>query len=618
MKKRYLLLFLVVLLQAGSTLAQEAGWKPVGDKINTPWAEKLDPAAPLPEYPRPQLVREQWQNLNGLWEYALTPQEQSNPPERYQGQILVPFPLESSLSGVGRRLGADSVLWYRNRVTIPAAMRRQKLLLHFGAVDWQSQLWVNGRQVGSHEGGYDPFYFDITPYLRRGQQQEIVLRVWDPTDAGPQARGKQVREPHAIWYTPVSGIWQTVWLEPVPQSYIVATRQTPDIISQSLQLEVSVENARPGDRLRITALAEGRQVAQAEVAAGSTARLQLQEQQLWSPENPFLYDLEISLLRRGQTLDAVKSYFGMRQISMAADAQGVQRMLLNGKFRFQFGLLDQGWWPDGLYTAPTDEALLFDIEQSREMGFNMIRKHVKVEPARWYYHADRLGMLVWQDMPNGDWGGRWGMRPGVVGDGEDMERSEASEKIFRTEWAAIMDALHNFPSIVVWVPFNEGWGQFKTTEITEWTMERDTSRLVNSASGGNFHPVGHILDIHNYPTPAMPRADLFGRQQILVLGEYGGLGLPLEGHTWQGKDNWGYQSFKDADSLFETYSNYIGRLEQMIPKGLSAAIYTQTTDVEIETNGLITYDRRIIKLPAGQLRELHQRLYQAAETALQD
>lgn len=616
--KIYFLILLTFFIHAAPANAQDAGWKIASDKITSPWAEQVNPAAPLPKYPRPQMVRENWQNLNGLWEYAVTPKQQATPPASFKGKILVPFAIESALSGVGKGVGKDSVLWYRTKVSVPAKMRQQKVLLHFGAVDWQSQVWVNGKQLGTHEGGYDPFTFDITPYLKGGNQQEIAVRVWDPTDEGPQPRGKQVNKPHAIWYTPVTGIWQTVWLEPVPKAYIASTRQTPDIDKQTLTVATQVENPQAKDRLRITALDGTTKVAETEVAAGKEAVLQIKDQKLWSPDSPFLYDLQVALIRNGKVVDAVKSYFGMRKISMEADENGIQRMLLNNEFVFQFGPLDQGWWPDGLYTAPTDSALLFDIQKTKEMGFNMIRKHVKVEPARWYHHADSLGVLVWQDMPNGDWGGRWGNNPGVEGIGEDMERTEASEKIFRTEWSEIMKDLHNFPSIVVWVPFNEAWGQFKTAEITKWTMDMDTSRLVNSASGGNYHSVGHILDIHNYPDPAMPRADLFGKDMILVLGEYGGLGLPVEGHTWQTKDNWGYQSFKNADELYDKYKAFIDRLEDMIPKGLSAAIYTQTTDVEIETNGLMTYDRRKIKIPADKLREIHSKLYDASLVELKE
>jgi hypothetical protein len=299
----------------------------------------------------------------------------------------------------------------------------------------------------------------------------------------------------------------------------------------------------------------------------------------------------------------------MRKISMKPDRSGIQRMLLNHQFLFQYGPLDQGWWPDGLYTAPTDEALKFDIEKTRDMGFNMIRKHVKVEPARWYYHCDKLGVLVWQDMPSGDLGNRWESRPGIYGKATDKERTQESELIFRTEWNEIMQDLHNFPSIVVWVPFNEAWGQFKTKEIVNWTMEKDPSRLVNTASGGNFEDVGHIIDLHNYPEPVMPQPDLYGKARIIVLGEFGGLGLPVENHTWQEKNNWGYQTFKNKEELLKRYDELIGRIPDLITKGLSAAVYTQTTDVEVETNGLMTYDRKEIKIPVSKLKEIHNQLY---------
>ncbi|WP_114782688.1 glycoside hydrolase family 2 protein [Botryobacter ruber] len=610
MKKTLLPILFLWLVQFQHAGAQSSDWGIVTGKITTPWAAKVNPANPLPEYPRPQLVRENWQNLNGLWEYAIQPKaQQQTQPASFQGKILVPYPVESALSGVGKMVGAEKVLWYKRQADVPAKLRKQKLLLHFGAVDWQCEVFVNGKSAGTHEGGYDPFFFDITPLLRSGAKQEITVRVWDPTDEGPQPRGKQVKKPEAIWYTPVTGIWQTVWLEPVPDTYIATTRQTPSVDAQTVTVAAQVENLRPGDLLRVSAWEGKKKLAEQEVKGGTAAVLPVNNPKLWSPDNPHLYDLRVSVVRNGKVVDEVKSYFAMRKISMEPDASGVQRMLLNNKFLFQYGPLDQGWWPDGLYTAPTEEALKFDIEKTKEMGFNMIRKHVKVEPARWYYHCDKMGMLVWQDMPNGDWGQFWENNPGIEGRGGDMERTPASEKIYKTEWAAIMDALHNFPSIVVWVPFNEAWGQFKTVEMTNLTMQRDTSRLVNSASGGNFHLVGHIIDLHNYPDPAMPRADLFGAKQVLVLGEFGGLGLPVEGHTWQQKDNWGYQSFKTADELFQKYTSFIDRLENLIRRGLSAAVYTQTTDVEIETNGLITYDRKVIKIPPQKLRQVHDKLY---------
>ncbi|TXK49104.1 beta-galactosidase [Pontibacter qinzhouensis] len=618
MRKNRILLLLIFLLQAGLLTAQNSKWQPVVGKIMSPWADKVNPESPLPEYPRPQLVRENnWQNLNGLWDYAIVPKaQQSTKPTAFEGRILVPFAVESALSGVGKTVGAEQVLWYRKQVQVPAKLRRQQVLLHFGAVDWQCDVYVNGKKAGSHAGGYDPFSIDITSFLTNSSQQEIAVSVWDPSNDGPQPRGKQVKKPESIWYTPVTGIWQTVWLEAVPATYIAATRQTPSVDAGTVTVTANVEQAQANDRIRVSAWQGKKKLVEQEVAANAEAVLKLANPMLWTPENPHLYDLQVAVVRNNKVVDQVKSYFAMRKISMEPDANGIQRMLLNNEFVFQFGPLDQGWWPDGLYTAPTEEALKFDIEKTKEMGFNMIRKHVKVEPARWYYHCDRMGMLVWQDMPNGDWGQFWENNPGIEGRGGDMTRTPESEKIFRTEWAAIMSALHNFPSIVVWVPFNEAWGQFKTVEITEWTMQQDPSRLVNSASGGNFHPVGHIIDLHNYPDPAMPRADLFGQKQILVLGEYGGLGLPVEGHTWQDKDNWGYQSFKSTDELFKRYSSFIDRLEELIPRGLSAAVYTQTTDVEIETNGLITYDRKVVKLPAQKLKQVHSKLYKPNQVKL--
>lgn len=604
---RKFLLLLVVTCYVSLTGAQTPAYEIVEGKITTPWAEKVDPGLPLPEYPRPQMVRAEWLNLNGLWDYAIKPL-QSADASTYDGQILVPYPVESALSGVGKMVGAENVLVYRRTVTLPKTFNKKRILLHFGAVDWKCDVSVNGVAVGTHTGGYDPFYFDITSALKRSGTQEIKISVWDPTDSGPQPRGKQVKEPKTIWYTPVTGIWQTVWLEAVPETHLQSVRLTPDLDAGVLHLEAAIHAFQPGDRLKISAW-DGTQKVSEQDSEGLKITLPVPNAKTWSPQNPFLYDLRITVLRKGKTIDEVRSYAGMRKISMAPDANGIQRMLLNNQVLFQYGPLDQGWWPDGLYTAPTDEALRFDIQKTKDLGFNMIRKHVKVEPARWYYHCDQMGMLVWQDMPSGDMGNRWDPRPGVIGVATEKQRTAESEKIFRDEWKAIMDANMSFPSIVVWVPFNEAWGQFKTEEIVNWTMSYDPTRLVNGASGGNFYPVGHIIDLHNYPDPAMPDPALFGKEQIIVLGEYGGLGLPIEGHTWQEKNNWGYQSFSTQGELLKKYEDFIDRLLPLIEKGLSAAIYTQTTDVEIETNGLITYDRKVIKLSEDRLRQMHRKLY---------
>lgn len=584
----------------------QPAWQMVDGKISTSWAKQVNAERPLAEYPRPHMVRDVWTNLNGLWDYSIKPAQDSTP-TAYDGKILVPFAVEAALSGVGKTVGAEQKLWYKKSVTLPSTYKGKNVLLHFGAVDWRCEVFVNGKLAGTHEGGYDPFSFDITKLLRKGTQ-DIVVSVWDPSDDGPQPRGKQVKKPHAIWYTPVTGIWQTVWLEAVPATYIMQTRHVPHIDNGTLQVTALVNNLQAGDQLKVTALQSGKAVAE-QTWSGMSGTLSIPNPQLWSPDSPTLYDLEFTLIRKNKTIDHVKSYFAMRKISVGTDENGIQRMLLNNAFLFHFGPLDQGWWPDGLYTAPTDEALKFDIAKTKEMGFNMIRKHVKVEPARWYYHCDKLGMLVWQDMPSGDMGNVWEPRPAIIGKGTSKERTPESEKIFKTEWKAIMDANFNFPSIVVWVPFNEAWGQFKTEEIVKWTMEYDPSRLVNTASGGNFHAVGHIFDLHNYPEPVMPDPQIFGKDRVVVLGEYGGLGLPLEGHTWQAKDNWGYQSFSDQKALLEKYTSFIVRMEPLISQGLSAAVYTQTTDVEIETNGLMTYDRAVIKMPVEALHREHQRLY---------
>ncbi|KIA95158.1 beta-galactosidase [Pedobacter kyungheensis] len=594
-----------------SLSAQQAGktWSAVKGKISSPWADEVNPASVLPEYPRPQFERSgNWKNLNGLWDYAIA--EKSQRPAINQGKILVPFAVEASLSGVGKTVGKDSLLWYKTSFTIPSNMKGKDILLHFGAVDWRATVSINGKEVGKHEGGFDPFSFNITPFLNKSGNQTLTVEVWDPTDEGPQPRGKQVKRPEGIWYTPVTGIWQTVWLEAVNKVHIDHIKITPNLDQQSIEVSSFVENANAGDQVKISAWDGSNKVAEQTTDAKGTVRLKIENPKLWSPDSPFLYDLKIELLSKNKKVDEAKSYFAMRKISMGKDANGIERMLLNNAFLFQYGPLDQGWWPDGLYTAPTDKALKFDVDKTKEMGFNMIRKHIKVEPARWYYYCDKAGMLVWQDMPSGDLGNRWENRPGVLDHQTEQKRSPESESYYKTEWNAIMEKLHNVPSIVVWTPFNEAWGQFKTVEIAKWTKEKDPSRLVNTASGGNFFPVGDIIDLHNYPHPAMPSPDYFGKDYVLVLGEFGGLGLPVDGHVWQQKNNWGYQSFKNKADLFKKYSEFVGRLGELIKVGLSAGVYTQTTDVEVETNGFMTYDRKVVKFPEAEMKQIHQKLYQ--------
>jgi beta-galactosidase/beta-glucuronidase len=595
MRKVVLLLFIAVvcLKQAG------AQWKPVGDKIKTPWAEKVDAAKPLPEYPRPQMEREQWLNLNGLWDYALV-EKGSNIPDAYDGQILVPFPIESSLSGVQKSVGESQELWYQRSFTVPSGWKNKNVVLNFGAVDWQAEVWVNGIKAGIHKGGYTPFSFDITPFLQKGTEQKLLVKVWDPTDKGFQPRGKQVENPRRIWYTPVTGIWQTVWIEPVEKTYITHLKTVPNIDGGNVTVFASAEATTSADIIEVKVLENGNVISTGKAVAGQEVFLAVPDAKLWSPETPHLYDMEVLIHHDGKVVDKVKSYFGMRKISTKLDTNGIVRLQLNNTDYFQFGPLDQGWWPDGLYTAPTDEALLYDIKKTKDFGFNMIRKHVKVEPARWYYHCDREGILVWQDMPSGDRSPQWQTRNYF--NGLELKRSLESEENFRREWKEIMDLCYSNPSVVVWVPFNEAWGQFKTEEITEWTKSYDPSRMVNPASGGNHYDVGDILDMHNYPDPIM---GLFDSKRVNVLGEYGGIGLVTADHVWEKDRNWGYVQYKSSEEATAVYVDYAEKLKKLIPYGYSAAVYTQTTDVEIEVNGLLTYDRKVIKLNEEQIRKVN-------------
>ena len=583
------------------SLAGYAQWKPAGDKIKTTWAEQIDPNNVLPEYPRPIMERKEWKNLNGLWEYAIRPTGTQQPADM-DGQILVPFAVESSLAGVMKTLGKENELWYSREFTVPSSWKGKNILLHFGAVDWQADVWVNGVKMGQHRGGYTPFSFDITPVLAKGKNQ-ITVKVWDPSDEGYQPRGKQVKHPDGIWYTPVSGIWQTVWMEPVSANHITRLKTTPDINKKILIVEAHTATGNPSAVVSVVVSEGGKVVATGKAMQGQPVQLAIENARLWSPENPFLYDMKVTLTDNGKVIDEVNSYAAMRKYSIRQGADGITRLQLNNRNVFHFGPLDQGWWPDGLYTAPTDEALVYDIKKVKDFGYNMIRKHVKVEPARWYTHCDKLGVIVWQDMPNGDRGPEWQSRQYFKG--VEMVHSAESEANYRREWKEIIDLLYSNPCVEVWVPFNECWGQFKTPDIAAWTKAYDPSRLVNPASGGNHYTCGDILDLHNYPGPDLY---LYDPMRATVLGEYGGIGLVMKDHLWMPDRNWGYVKFNNPEEVTTEYIKYAEHLLQLIPRGFSAGVYTQITDVEGEVNGLMTYDRKEIKVNEKKIREMNQKI----------
>jgi hypothetical protein len=560
-----------------------ADWNPAQGPLMTRWAKDVAPEKVHPEYPRPQMVRKDWQSINGLWQLAFAKEGEPAPVgKELPKRILVPFPVESALSGVMKH---GDRLWYRRTFTVPPAWSGRRVLLHFGAVDWEAMVWVNGKKLGEHQGGYDPFSFDITDALKPGSEQELIVGVYDPTDRGTQPRGKQVLKPGGIYYTPTTGIWQTVWLEPVPSPYIKSLKITPDVDKGEVRVKVRANGAGAKWLVKVAVVAKGEAVMasgrlteEIAVPVGSTHS--------WSPEQPVLQDLHITLADPdGKVVDVVDSYFGMRKITIAKDDKGVNRLFLNNKPYFQVGPLDQGFWPDGLYTAPTDEALRYDIEMTKKLGFNMARKHVKVEPARWYYWCDKLGLLVWQDMPSGD-------KSVAPGKGE-ITRTPESAKQFELELRRMIDNLHNHPCIVMWVVFNEGWGQYDTDRLTKWTKAHDPTRLANCASGWNDMKVGDVHDIHVYPGPGAPPTE---SRRAAVLGEFGGLGLGVDGHTWTQK-TWGYRGTQSKADLTHKYERLLAgvwRLKE--ERGLAAAVYTQTTDVETEANGLLTYDRAVVKV----------------------
>lgn len=599
---------------AAVAIAAGCGQAPPETSMVSRFAADVDQELPWPEYPRPQLVRSRWLNLNGQWDYSLTDRGAAQP-ATFDGQILVPFAIESTLSGVGQAPTEEQTLWYRRSFEVPAEWSGERVLLHFGAVDFHASVFVNGQLAGEHKGGYTPFSFDVTDLLADGGEQELAVSVWDPTDTWTQARGKQVREPSGIWYTSVTGIWQTVWLEPVPSAgSIEGLDVESDRESGAAALTVRTRGDCADCTVRLTAYLGDTAVAEAAGNAAEELKLEPSDLQLWTPDTPALYDLDIVLLQDDQTLDRASSYFAIRDIALGQDERGFTRLLLNGEPIFMFGPLDQGWWPDGLYTAPTDEALKYDIEVTKMLGFNMARKHVKVEPARWYYHCDRLGLLVWQDMPNGN------LRRGspnslLVGstDAEDAQRPADSAEQFEAELAELVDTFKFFPSIVMWVPFNEGWGQYDVERIDSFVRERDPTRLLNTTSGWTDRGIGDVFDAHMYPGPGMERVPA---DRATLLGEFGGLGWPVDDHLWwTDKRNWGYRTYFSREDLNAKYQEVVGNLVGPRALGLAAAIYTQTSDVEGEVNGLMTYDRELVKFDDESVNALHRRIYEAEGVA---
>ena len=625
MRKRIIASFAALLAVAGMLSAQQ--WAPAGDRIKTKWADEVSPTNAHPEYPRPQMVRQDWQSLNGLWDYAITPKSQPCP-RSFDGKILVPFAIESSLSGVGRTFTADDALWYKTTFSVPSAWKGKRLMLNFEAVDWKAEVFVNDIKIGSHTGGYTHFSFDVTPYLKSGANS-LVVRVEDATDNDFQPRGKQVSKPNGIWYTAVSGIWQSVWIEPVAPAHITDYNVVSSIKDKAINVSVDAAGTQEGDVVKVFLLDGGigystetanaakpaadglyAVLASGMTVPGGSVTLNVASPKLWSPDSPYLYGLDIQILRNGKVVDRVASYTAMREVGAYRKNGNTKLMGLNGEGIFQLGPLDQGWWPDGLYTAPTDEALKFDIQKTKDFGFNMIRKHIKVEPDRWFYYCDQLGIIVWQDMPSFAVSKRWGMY--YYGEGEDWPASPEAKSNYYKEWTEIINQVKKFQCIAVWVPFNEAWSQFDTKDVVAYTKKLDPTRLVNQSSGGNWEEgVGDILDNHHYPYPAFRMWD---KNMINVLGEYGGIGLPIEGHLWQADKNWGYVQYKNGDEVLAEYTDFAEQLKQLIKQGCSAAVYTQTTDVEIEVNGLMTYDRKVIKMDEKKLRAVNEGIIKSMET----
>ena len=587
--------------------SEKLKWCPAGNKIKTKWGKNLDPKKVWQEYPRPQLERKQWLNLNGIWSYSIT-DINSQKPDNFDGEILVPFSIESSLSGVMKSLNEKQILWYYKEFEIPDNWKDKNIIIHFNAVDWICELYINDNKIGKHSGGYSEFSFDITKNIKEGKNK-ILLKVFDPSDKGYQAVGKQTLNPNVIWYTSISGIWQTVWLEPVNEIYIKKLEINNDYDKKEIKINVKL-NLDEKLPLEASLLFKDDELMKLKGFSNSEIVFNIPDNLFhpWSPNEPNIYSFNINIFDNNQKIiDSIVSYTTLRKVEQKKDKNGIYRIYLNNKQLFNMGTLDQGYWPDGLYTPPSEEAMIYDINKLKELGFNTIRKHIKIEPYRYYYYCDKIGMLVWQDMPSGDrQNNKWEFLK--LNAGDDVNRSEESKNNYYKEWSEIIDNLKFFQCIIVWIPFNEGWGQFDTEKVVEFTKKQDSARLINAASGGNHRICGNFLDLHSYPHPAQY---LKVDNLINILGEFGGLALDIKGHTWK-EDNWGYKTCKSKEEVTEKYEEYINLLINSF-KSFSAAIYTQTTDVEIEINGLITYDRAEIKVIEQRIKAANEKIINSLE-----
>jgi hypothetical protein len=602
--KMYSKLISIALLLCISIIINAQTWTPKKAVLMSQWASKVSPVNALPEYPRPQMVRKDWVNLNGVWQFQSGKADDAVPSGKdLSGVILVPYPVEAPLSGVMQHYDR---IWYRRTFTISPSWKNKQIMLNFGAVDWESEVYINGKSVGVHKGGYDGFSYDITPFLKETGSQEVIVRVYDPTDLYGAPRGKQTiaEQRYGIMYTPTTGIWRTVWLEPVEKVSISNLKLIPDIDGKRLKITVTTSSSESGVTVTATAKEGSKSVGIAVDKPGSEFNLPLANPKLWPPEDPFLYDLTVTLKKDGKTLDIVNSYFGMRKVSLGTEG-GFNKIFINNKFLFEIGPLDQGFWPDGIYTAPTDEALKFDIAQMKAHGFNFIRKHIKVEPDRWYYWCDKLGVMVWQDMPSANsYMSRGFTRPPV------------DTLAYKLEFTRLIESHWSFPSIIMWVVFNESQGQHNTPGLVKLAKELDPSRLVNQASGGTNVGVGDLLDVHSYPEPSAPVPTV--PNQALVCGEFGGLTYRYPGHEYDAPHSHGYLDIKSIDGLVNTYRGLVTELINMKnDKGLSAAVYTETSDVETEVNGWLTYDR-LLKVDPLKLKAINDRLTGNATVTLVD